>query len=173
MFALSHSLAKEPLVRSHLARLECQQIAVNSLQNLLSGTSLTTQQLDTLGDALAKADDQRGLARAFIGQRCIGIYGFDMMHKITDPIALPVGRSYPLGQRLLVNLGVFLSSPGSLYDLCGLLRWDELNYLHFMDRCIETAQTAFPDRITATNRSARPSHRKPSCTRSPAPGSAA
>lgn len=150
LFALSHSLAKEPLVRSHLARLECQQIAVNSLQNLLNGTSLTDKQLDALEDALEKADDQRGLARAFIGQRCIGIYGFDMMHKAMDLTALPVGRSYPLGQRFLINLGAFLSSPSYLYDLCGLLQWDELNYLHFMDRCIQTAQTAFPERIDAT-----------------------
>jgi hypothetical protein len=150
LFALSHSLAKEPLVRSHLARLECQQIAVNSLQNLLNGPSLTDKQLDALGAALDKAEDQRGLARAFIGQRCIGIYGFDMMRNVMDLTALPVGRSYPLGQRFLINLGVFFSSPGYLYDLCGLLRWDELNYLHFMDRCIQTAQTAFPERIGAT-----------------------
>jgi len=150
LFALSHSLAKEPLVRSHLARLECQQIAVNSLQNLLNGPSLTDKQLDALGAALEKAEDQRGLARAFIGQRCIGIYGFDMMQNVMDLTALPVGRSYPLGQRFLINLGVFFSSPGYLYNLCGLLRWDELNYLHFMDRCIQTAQTAFPERIDAT-----------------------
>ena len=61
-----------------------------------------------------------------------------------------MARSYPLGQRFLINLGVFFSSPAYLYDLCGLLRWDELNYLHFMDRCIQTAQTAFPERIDAT-----------------------
>ncbi len=151
LFALSHSLAKEPLVRSHLARLECQQIAVNSLQNLLNGPRLTDNQLDALGAALDKAEDQRGLARAFIGQRCIGIYGFDMMQKVMDLTALPIGRSYPLGQRFLINLGVFFSSPGYLYDLCGLLRWDELNYLRFMDRCIQTAQTAFPERIDATH----------------------
>jgi hypothetical protein len=150
LFALSHSLAKEPLVRSHLARLECQQIAVDSLQNLLSGTSLTSNQLTALEAALDNAEDQRGLARAFIGQRCIGIYGFDMLQNIMDLTALPVGHSYPLGQRFLINLGVFFSSPTYLYNLCGLLQWDELNYLRFMDRCIQTAQTAFPDRIDAT-----------------------
>jgi hypothetical protein len=150
LFALSRSLAKEPLVRSHLARLECQQIAVDSLQNLVSGTSLTSNQLAALEAALDNAEDQRGLARAFIGQRCIGIYGFDMMQNVMDLTALPVGRSYPLGQRFLINLGVLFSSPTYLYNLCGLLQWDELNYLRFMDRCIQTAQTAFPDRIDAT-----------------------
>ncbi len=150
LFALSHSLAREPLVRSHLARLECQQIALDSLQDLLNGTALTDNQLNTLGDAIENAEDQRGLARAFIGQRCIGIYGFDMMHKVMDLTALPVGRSYPLGQRLLINGSAFFSSPAYLYDLCGLLRWDELNYLRLMDRCIQTAQTDFPERIDAT-----------------------
>ena len=74
-FALSQSLAKEPLVRSHLARIDSQTIAVSSLQHVLNKTSLTDEQLSNLADALEKADDQRGLARAFIGQRCIGIYG--------------------------------------------------------------------------------------------------
>jgi hypothetical protein len=150
LFALSHSLAKEPLVRSHLARLECQQIAVNSLQNLLNGTRLTDPQLEALGEALEKAEDRRGLARAFIGQRCIGIYGFDMMERVMDLTALPVARSYPLGQRFLINLGLFFSSPAYLYDLCGLLRWDELTYLQLMDRCIQTAQLDFPERVEAT-----------------------
>jgi hypothetical protein len=151
LFALSHSLAKEPLVRSHLAQLDCQQIAVNSLQNLLNGPSLTDNQLEALADALEKAEDQHGLARAFIGQRCIGIYGFDMMEKVMDLTPLPIARSYPLGQRFLINLGVFFSSPAYLYDLCGLLRWDELNYLRMMDRCIQTAQMDFPERIDATH----------------------
>ena len=149
LFALSHSLVKEPLVRSHLARIDCQGIAVGSLQNLLSKTSLTDAQLEALGSALAKADDQRGLARAFIGQRCIGIRGFDMMRETMDLTALPVARSLPPGQRLFVNLNVLFSSPAYLYDLCGFLQWDELNYLRLMDRYIQTAQTSFPERIGA------------------------
>jgi hypothetical protein len=143
LFALSQSLVKEPLVRSHLARIDCQGIAVGSLRNLLSMTSLTEAQLEGFGSAVAKADDQRGLARAFIGQRCIGIRGFDMMRETVDLTALP------LGQRLFVDLNVFFSSPAYLYDVCGFLQWDELNYLRLMDRYIQTAQTAFPERISA------------------------
>ena len=149
LFALSHSLDKEPLVRSHLARLECQRIAVNSLQNLMNGTVLTDKQLDALGDALEKAEDQRGLARAFIGQRCIGIYGFETLERAMDPVALPVARSYPFGQRFLINLDVLFSSPAYLYNLCGSLQWDELEYLRLMDRCVQAAQLGFPERIDA------------------------
>jgi hypothetical protein len=148
-FALSRSLAKEPLVRSHLARIESQSIAVISLQRMLNKASLTDQQLSSVATALEKADDQRGLARAFIGQRCIGIYSFERMRDTTDLTALPVGRSRPLSQRLLINVTVFLSSPQYLYDTCGFLQWDELNYLQLMDRYIQTAQTDFPERIAA------------------------
>lgn len=123
LFALSHSLVKEPLVRSYLARLECQRIAIGSLQNLLSSPGLTDTQLDSLGDALEKAEDQRGLARAFIGQRCIGIYGFDVLGNTLDLTLLPLARSHSLSQRVFVNLDVFFSSPAYLYGLCGLLRW--------------------------------------------------
>ncbi len=148
-FALSRSLAKEPLVRSHLARIDSQRIAVSSLQHMLNKTSLTDEQLGSLATALEKADDQRGLARAFIGQRCIGIHGFNMMRDTTDLTALPAGRTRPLSQRLLINVTVFFSSPQYLYDSCGFLQWDELNYLQLMDRYIQTAQTDFPERIAA------------------------
>ena len=148
-FALSRSLAKEPLVRSHLAHIESQRIAVSSLQHMLNKTCLTDEQLSNLAAALEKANDQRSLARAFIGQRCIGIYSFDRMRDTTDLTALPVGRSRPLGQRLLINATVFLSSPQYLYDTCGFLQWDELHYLQLMDRYIQTAQMDFPERIAA------------------------
>ena len=148
-FALSRSLAKEPLVRSHLARIDGRRIAVSSLQHVLNKASLTEEQLGSLAAALEKADDQRGLARAFIGQRCIGIYGFDRMRDTTDLTALPPGRSRSLSQRLLVNAAVFISSPQYLYDTCGFLQWDELHYLQLMDRYIQTAQMDFPERIAA------------------------
>jgi predicted transcriptional regulator len=148
-FALSQSLAKEPLVRSHLARIDSQTIAVISLQHMLNRTSLTDEQLGSLATALEKADDQHGLARAFIGQRCIGIYSFERMRDTTDLTALPVGRSRPLSQRLLINAAVFLSSPQYLYDTCGFLQWDELHYLQLMDRYIQAAQMDFPERIAA------------------------
>jgi len=147
LFALSHSLVREPLVRSHLARLECQRIAIDSLQDLLSRTGLTDGQLDALGAALERADDQRSLARAFIGQRCIGVRGFEMMEDTLNLTTTPVGRSHSLTQRALVGLDLLCNSPGYLYEACGFLQWDELYYLHLMDRYIQAAQTAFPDRI--------------------------
>ena len=103
LFAVSQSLAKEPLVRSYLARMDCQGIAVGSLQNLLSKTSLTDAELDALRIALEKADDQRGLARAFIGQRCIGIHGFNLMRETFDLTALPAARKYPWAKESLSN----------------------------------------------------------------------
>lgn len=147
LFAVSQSLVREPLVRSHLARMDCQRIAVGSLQNLLSKTSLTDAELDALRVTLEKADDQRGLARAFIGQRCIGIYGFNLLHETFDLTMLPAARRYPWGQRVFINLDVFFSSPAYLYDLCGFLQWDKLHYLRLMERYIETAQAAFPERV--------------------------
>ncbi len=114
LFALSQSLAKEPLVRSHLARIESQGIAVSSLQDVLNKTRLTDDQLKSLGAALEKADDQRGLARAFIGQRCIGIHSFNMLRDTTDLTALPVGHVRPLSQRLLINVWLSFSAHPSI-----------------------------------------------------------
>jgi hypothetical protein len=147
LFAVSQSLVREPLVRSYLARMDCQRIALGSLQNLLSKTSLTDAELDALRVTLEKADDQRGLSRAFIGQRCIGIHGFNLLHETFDLTPLPMASKYPWGQRVFINLDVFFSSPAYLYDLCGFLQWDKLHYLRLMERYIETAQAAFPKRV--------------------------
>jgi hypothetical protein len=62
---------------------------------------------------------------------------------------MPVGRSRSLSQRVLVSLDLLCNSPGYMYELCGLLQWDELHYLRLMDRYVQTAQTAFPERIDA------------------------
>jgi hypothetical protein len=69
------------------------------------------------------------------------------MREMFDLTALPAARRYPLSQRILVNFDVFFSSPAYLYDLCGFLQWDKLQYLRLMDRYIETAQATFPERV--------------------------
>jgi hypothetical protein len=71
------------------------------------------------------------------------------MRDTTDLTALPVGRSRPLSQRLLINATVFVSSPQYLYDTCGFHQSDELHYLQLMDRYIQAAQMDFPERIAA------------------------
>jgi hypothetical protein len=147
LLGLARSLATEPLARSYLARLECQRIAVVSLQQVLNKTTPTDSQLSSLSGALEQANNSYSLSRAFIGQRCIGVYAFELMGGMADVWRMTLGRNWPWWQRLVIRLTVFFGSSASLYDASGLLQWDELCYLGMMDRYIEAARAEFPQRL--------------------------
>ena len=147
LLGLARSLAAEPLVRSYLARLECQRIAVASFQQVLNKVTPTDSQLGSLSEAFEQANNSYSLSRAFIGQRCIGIYTFELMGGMADVWRMPLGRNTHWWQRLVIRVTVFFSSSACLYDASGLLQWDELRYLQLMDRYIEAARADFPERI--------------------------
>lgn len=149
MLSLARSLAAEPLMRSHLARTECQQIAADSLEQVLNRTVLSDADLRNLTTALNEADDPESLTRAFAGQRCIGICSFDMMTPTADRSQSLVDRSLPLWQRMVIYPVLFLRFPSLLYYPSGLMHWDELRYLQFMNRYIAAAKMPFQERITA------------------------
>jgi hypothetical protein len=147
LLGLADSLAGEPLVRSHVVRLECQKIVVQSLRSVLSKTALNDSDLSGLSAALSRADNPQSLVRAFAGQRCIGIYAFDMMAGSMDMSTLPSGGHRPWSQQLPIQLNLLLMSPEYLYYPSGLVLWDELRYLWFMDRYVAAAQEDFPERL--------------------------
>ena len=149
MLGLARSLAAEPLVRSHVVRIDCQKVAAKSLEQILNRITPADADLRHLTTALNEVDDSQSLTRAFIGQRCIGIYSFDMLTPAADPSLALVDRSLPLWQRLVIYPVLFVRFPSLLYYPSGLMHCDELRYLQFMDRYIAAAKTPFPERIAA------------------------
>ena len=149
LLGLARSLATEPLVRSHLVRIECQKIALTSTQHVLNRATLTDAQLAGLGAALDMAGNSYSLSRAFAGQRCIGIYSFDMMEDTVSLWRMPVWRRWPWWQRAVVKLTMAFTSSGWLYEASGLMQWDELCYLQLMDQYVNAAGTDFPNRLAA------------------------
>jgi hypothetical protein len=161
LLGLARSLAAEPIVRSHLARIDCQQIAAASLEQVLNRTVPADADLGHLTTALNEADDPQSLTRAFVGQRCIGIYSFDMMMPSANPSMWPVKRSLPLWQQMVIYPVLFIRFPSLLYYPSGLMHWDELRYLQFMNRYIAAAEAGFPERIAAAQSSQRAVARLP------------
>ena len=147
LLGLARSLATEPLLRSDLARIDCQQITTTGLEQVLNRVALSEADLYRLIVALDEADDPQSLTRAFAGQRCIGIYGFDTLSPATDPSLSPVERSHPLWLKLVIYPILFIRLPSLLYYPSGLMDWDKLRYLQFMDCYVAATKTAFPERI--------------------------
>ena len=128
-------------------RINCQQIATASLEQVLNRMVLADADLYHLSTALNEADDPESLTRAFVGLRCIGIYSFDSMSPSVDPMLSPVDPSQPLWQRPIFYLVLLFKCPSFLYYPSGMFYWDELRYLQFMDRYIAATKTACPERI--------------------------
>jgi len=155
LLGLARSLAAEPLIRSHLTLIKCQQTAVASLEQVINRATPADADLRSLAIMLNEADDSRSLTRAFVGQRCLGVYSFDLMMPSANPSAWPVKRSLPLWQQMTIYPVLFIRFPPLLYYPSGLMHWDELRYLKFMDRYIAATEAAFPKRLAAAQSSQR------------------
>jgi hypothetical protein len=83
------------------------------------------------------------------------------MTPAADPLLSPVKRSQPLWQQLVIYPILFIRFPSLLYYPSGLMHWDELRYLQFMDRYIAAAKAAFPERIAAAQSLQRAAARLP------------
>jgi hypothetical protein len=71
------------------------------------------------------------------------------MAPAANPSLLPVKRSLPLWQKLVIYPVLFIRFPSLMYYPSGLMHWDELQYLQFMDHYVAAAKMPFPERIAA------------------------
>ena len=122
--AAARSLEKEPLLISQTVRMDCQAIALDALQRVLSLGPLRKQDLKRLDDTLRRARQQAGdsLKRALVGQVCF-------MRAVRGQVD--------------TSGGIF-GSPlrWMLYRLSGLRDWDCLRYLDSTRDAIEACEQA-------------------------------
>ncbi len=145
--ACARSLANEPMFASHLARLECDNSGVETLQSLLDTTTLTADQLRELATAFAEAEDGQGIVRAFVGRRCWASDSFQRVYAVTDVFTAPSGyQRSAFGALIFANASLLESRPFQ-YKASGLLEIDQLRYLRIMDKYVKTAQVPMPERL--------------------------
>jgi len=121
---LVDSLGREPALLSYLVRTACTGLAVHSLAECVSTTSLTDEQLTELDKALAATAGTLDLAQALITERCV------MIEECRDP-SLAVGTGQGVGPRVLP----------------GMTRMGIEDTLNYMEDCIEAAGRAPTERL--------------------------
>ncbi|HJT32636.1 MAG TPA: hypothetical protein VJ783_11390 [Pirellulales bacterium] len=77
MFAVARSLEQEPVLISQLVRMALGGMARQRIQWLLSAATLDDGQLARLDAELAASDYQKPLRQGLLGERVIGIVGFE------------------------------------------------------------------------------------------------
>lgn len=126
---LGQSLEREPLVASLLVRLDCHGIAREQLKILLPNVGFSDADLRALQDDLLAIDYHDGLHQAMLGERALGIDGFE------NPESLGVEVPAAAG---------------------GLWRFTHCNgfvfYLKHMNRMAAAAQQPWPRALRAAER---------------------
>ena len=135
--SLARSLETEPILISQLVRLACLTISGRSLEHVLSRQALEKGPIEALalGLAAAETQSQRGFRRAFVGERCLGRYIYD----------LPIGQSVQVFEQGANDVSVVLHFA---LKVTGIRDQDFLFYLRTMDEWIKTVDLPFPECLT-------------------------
>ena len=142
---VSRSLNQEPILISYLVHVACQGMALESLERVLNRMPLTDAQLARLAAAIEESEKQRGLTRAFVGERCTGDDIFQGLRRGKIPLkeisTLGDEGDEPFWVRLLPRL----------YRATGLLELDEKSYLDIMEQNVEATQLPPPETLAAAH----------------------
>jgi hypothetical protein len=141
--ALSRSLNQEPMIISYLVHVACQGIALDSLERILNGTSLTDDQLAKLAAGIEESENQQSLTRAFVGERCCGLGYFEGLRRGKMPLKdiSSIWDEEPVWSFFLIPI----------YRATGLLELDERQYLDIMEQYVQDAQLPLPEGIEASH----------------------
>ncbi len=131
IFGLARSLAREPVIISHLVKTSCDSIGIYAMEDVIEQNELNDKYLKQLDIAIAEALDGEGLERAFIAERCM----------VSDVFVMPELYHELLGWPHPDIL--------NLYKAAGLMKREHLLYLDFMDDYIGIFKLPPPERIEA------------------------
>ena len=124
IFAIGRALSREPLVVTHLVRLACDASAREEVEDLLSVVDFADADLARFQEGLRSADYDKGLYRAMLGERVIGILTF------RDPSSAGLSTTQSMAHRLFG-------------------REDMLRYLQVQRQLVASAQLPFPEGLNA------------------------
>lgn len=127
---LAKALNSEPLAISYYLRLSLDEIAVASIERVLSRIPLGDDHLARLAAAFESEEDPEALLRVLVGERCLGLRLFE--HATVQEL----------------SYGTWVPKPWVVaYTLTGWRQSDYLTYLHVMRDCVAASKLPLPDRF--------------------------
>ena len=139
IMTLADTVAKEPLLVSHLVRIACYQMSYPCLERILCRAPLRDSSLRRFSTLYRGMEASNGFERAIVADRCTGLQCFD----------------YPIAQvnRVLADHGDYDPDDFGLAAAFWILkvsgRWDldELYFLSCLDDYSRAVKLPFPDRL--------------------------
>jgi len=134
IFGVARTLDKEPLIISQLVRFACESIGVSAIERVVNRMGLSDEQLARLSETFAQGEDESGLLRGFVGERCV------VFEALRDPDGVgPQVLGAPQSMRLLYGA----------YRTTGLGEREAAIYLDLMDGVFDALRLAEQERIKA------------------------
>ena len=134
IFGVARTLAKEPLIISQLFRFTCESIGVSAIERVVNRMGLGDEQLARLSETFAQGEDESGLLRGFVGERCA------VFEALRDPDGVdPRVLGAPQSMRLLYGA----------YRAMGLTDKGATIYLDLMDGLFDALRLPEHERIKA------------------------
>jgi hypothetical protein len=135
-FAVGRSLAGQPLTISQLVRAACQNIAVQTVEQLVNRSELKDEQLVELIERICESERICGMSCAFVGERCVGL----------SVLQNPQGFDPSL-----FGGGVPIRPVLALYQGVGMADADSVIYLDLMDGYMKSAELPLHERQKAVD----------------------
>jgi hypothetical protein len=134
IFGVARTLAKEPLINSQLVRFACESIGVSAVERVVNRMELGDEQLARLSETFAQGEDESGLLRGFVGERCV------VFEALRDPDGVtPQVFGVPRSMGLLYGA----------YRAMGLTDKGATIYLDLMDGLFDALRLPEQERIKA------------------------
>jgi hypothetical protein len=132
---LAHFLEGEPLLITQLVRLACQSLNCSVVERILNRASLSDDQLSTLLAAFQEEENSLGITRSLVGERCQGIWLFQLPVKERETRAAQ-----------MVGVSADKSIEQSSWDA------DFAFFLQAMEEAIAASKLPFPKKLDACDR---------------------
>jgi hypothetical protein len=141
MLTLADTVAKEPLLISHLVRMACYQLSYQCLERALCNMTLDHDSLLHLSSIYHDMETSDGLQRSLVAERCVALQSFSGSFKEIERLLEGGGESDSHG--FGVAFGFWIIQVSGRWD------FDELYYLDCMERYSQAIQLILPERIDA------------------------
>ena len=134
IFGVARTLAKEPLIVSQLVRFGCGSLGVSAIERVVNRMGLSDEQLARLSETCAQGEDESGLLRGFVGERC------EVLEALRDPDGVdPQVLGSPRSMGILYPV----------YRAMGLTDKGATIYLDLMDGVFDALRLPEQERIKA------------------------
>jgi hypothetical protein len=153
--AVGESLRYEPYLIGQLARINCRDIVFGGLEQVISRTTLSANQLDTLSNVFRQAADLKPVEQGLRAETCSILEGMSKLAPLNPFKAKDLSHPLSKAEELSFwrkGLHLIYRIPFSCYRWSGILDLDKTTMVRGISKLLSAESDPFPDRLNTSER---------------------